>query len=189
MAAHGSGHDADGARTRDEHILAHEIEGKRGVNGVAQGIENGADLIVDFGGKMNGVKGGKLQIFRKGAGNVHSHALGVGIEMEMTGPRHAAFHSGEMALARDPVSHLDSADVRADGFDDAAELVTHDHRHGNGFASPFVPVPNVDIGAADTGLHHLDQHVIGAHHRNRLVAHLQTRRRFGLHQCTHRQTP
>ena len=65
----GGGHDADRAGTGDQHILADEIEGQRRVHGIAQWIEDGADLVVDFLGQMDGVEGRDLEIFRKGAGH------------------------------------------------------------------------------------------------------------------------
>ena len=75
MATNGGGHDADGAGAGDQHVLADEIIGEGRVNGVAEGIENGADFIINFGGQVNGVEGGELEVFGEGAGNIDAHAL------------------------------------------------------------------------------------------------------------------
>jgi hypothetical protein len=47
MAADGGGHDADGAGAGDEHVFAHQVEGERGVHGVAERVENGGQLVGD----------------------------------------------------------------------------------------------------------------------------------------------
>ena len=47
MARHGRRHDADRPGAGDEHVLADEIEGQRSVHGIAERIEDGADLVVD----------------------------------------------------------------------------------------------------------------------------------------------
>ena len=67
MAGDGGGHDADGAGAGDQHILAHQVEGERGVDGVAEGIEDRADLVVDRVGQGDDVEGGQAQVFGEGA--------------------------------------------------------------------------------------------------------------------------
>ena len=47
--SHGGGHDADGAGAGDEDVFAEHGEGQRGVDGVAEGIEDGGDFAVDAG--------------------------------------------------------------------------------------------------------------------------------------------
>ncbi len=55
-----------------------------------------------------------------------------------------------------------SADVGADLDDLAHELVADHHRHGDGLLRPGVPVVDVQVGAADAGAVHADQHVVDA---------------------------
>ena len=45
MAGDGHRHDADGPGAGDEHVLADQIEGQRGVDGVAERIEDGGDVV------------------------------------------------------------------------------------------------------------------------------------------------
>jgi len=54
-------HTADGARSRDENIFAHEIEGKGGVDRVAEGIEKRSDIVGDGHGKLECVLRGKYE--------------------------------------------------------------------------------------------------------------------------------
>ena len=89
--------------------------GECGVDGIAEGIEDGADLVVDLVGQMDGIEGREsCTIFGEGARHVDADALGFGIEMEVPGPRHAALHADEMALARHPVADLHGAHMAAD---------------------------------------------------------------------------
>ena len=83
----GRGHDADRAGAGDQHVLADDIEGERGVHGVAERIEDGADLVVDRVGQRHDVEGRDPQILGEGAGQVDADALGLGIEVEVAGAR------------------------------------------------------------------------------------------------------
>ena len=51
MAGDRRGHDADRPRAGDQHVLADEVEGQRGVDGVAERVEDRADLVVDLVGQ------------------------------------------------------------------------------------------------------------------------------------------
>src|SRR5687768_11503360 len=155
------------------------------MHGVAQRIEDGADLIVNLVRQVNGVEGGKPQVFGEGAGHVDADTLGLRVEMKMASPRHAALHADKMAFAGDTVTDLDGPDVSADLFDHTAEFVAHDHRNRDGLLRPLIPVPDVNIGAADAGFFYLDQYLVGTENGNGLIAHFQPRRRLGLHQSTH----
>ena len=60
MAADGGRHDADRPGPGDQHVLADQIEGERGVHGIAERIEDGADLVVDLGRQVDDVEGRDL---------------------------------------------------------------------------------------------------------------------------------
>ncbi len=47
VTGYGCRHDADGACSGDEDVFAEDGKGERGVNGIAEGIEDGGDLVVD----------------------------------------------------------------------------------------------------------------------------------------------
>src|SRR5688572_29354553 len=162
VAADGGSHDSDRSCAGDEHILTDKIERQGRMHGVAERIKDGTNFIIDLFRKQNGVEGGKLEVFREGARHVDADALGFRVEVKMPSPRHTAFHADEMAFTRNPVAYFDGAYMSADLFDNAAELVADDHRNGYSFLRPLVPVPDVDVGAADARFLHLDQDLIGA---------------------------
>ena len=128
---------------------------------IAQRIENRADLVIDLGRKVDGIEGRDLQVFREGAGHIDAHAPGLGIEMEMAGPGHAALHADEMALARHPVARLHGPHMAADLHHLAGKFMAHDHGHGNGLLRPGIPFPDMKVGPANAGLRHLDEDVVG----------------------------
>ena len=97
----------------------------------------------------------------------------------------AAMSARDVALAGNSLADLQSDDIGAHLFDLTHELVPDHHRHGNGRLGPRVPVEDVQIGTADRGLAHPDQHV--AVTRDRLGHILEPEPGFllGLHQCFH----
>ena len=141
------------------------------MHGIAERIEDGADLVVDLFRQMDGVEGRDLEIVGKGAGDVDADALGFGIEMEVPGPHHAAFHADQVALARDAVADLHGAHMGADFGHDASKFMADHHGHGDGLLRPLVPFPDVQVSAANAGLGDLDQDIVRADLRHRLVAH------------------
>jgi hypothetical protein len=160
MARDGGGHDADGARAGDQHVLAHQIEGGRGVHRIAQRIEDGRDLHGHVVGQRHGVEGGQPDVFGEGAGDVHPDALGLGVEMEAPGAHRAGLLAHHMALARHALADLHTGHVAADLLDHAAVFMAHHQRDRHVLARPVVILPDVDVGAADGGLVHADQHVV-----------------------------
>ncbi len=44
MAGDGDGHQADGPGTGDQHVFADQREAQRGVDGIAEGVEDGAEF-------------------------------------------------------------------------------------------------------------------------------------------------
>ena len=47
MARDGASHNSDRPRSSDENVLAHKIEGERGMDRIAERIENRAKLVID----------------------------------------------------------------------------------------------------------------------------------------------
>ena len=70
VARHGAGHDADRPGAGDQHVLADEIVGQRGVDGVAERIEDRADFVVHLIGQRHDVEGRHAHVFGEGAGDV-----------------------------------------------------------------------------------------------------------------------
>ena len=102
-------HDADRPGAGDQHVLADEIEGERGMHGVAERIEDGAELVVDVVGQRHDVEGGHAHIFGEGAGDVDADAAGLRVEVEAPAARGAAVHADDVALAGDALADLQAA--------------------------------------------------------------------------------
>ena len=109
VAGDGGGHDADGAGTGDEDVFAEDGEGERGVDGVAEGIEDGGDFERDAGGVPPDVGHGQDDELGEGAVAIDADADGVGAEMAAAGEAVAAASADDVAFAGDDVAGEKSA--------------------------------------------------------------------------------
>jgi len=114
VPGNGRAHDANRTCSRDEHILAHEVERQRGVDGVAQWIKDSPDLVVDRVRKRYDIEGGQTQIFRKSPGNVDTDPLGFRIQVKPPSTRGPTAAANNVPLARNTLSNDEIIDVRAD---------------------------------------------------------------------------
>jgi hypothetical protein len=175
------GHYADGARTGDQHILAHQVELLHGVHGIAEGVEQGADFEIQILRQRHDIEGRQREIFRKGTLAIDPDALGMGIEVKLAGPRRRGIEIDDMAFARDALPHGQRpGHALADLHDLAGEFMAGDHGGLDGFLGPFVPVVDVQVGAADGGAPHADQHVLHANAGCLRLDHGEARGRVGL---------
>ena len=71
---HRDAHDADGARAGDQHIFAEHGKRERRVHGVAEGIEDGGDFLIDMRLVPPDVAHRQHDIFGEGAGAVDADA-------------------------------------------------------------------------------------------------------------------
>ena len=189
MPRDGRRHAADRPGAGDEHVLADEVEAERGVGGVAEGVEEGGDVVGDVGRQLEGVGGRDAQVLGEAARPVDADTDGVATQMPLAGAAVAAMTAGDVALAGDAIALLETGHVAADLDDLADELVTDRHRHGDGALRPFVPVVDVHVGAADGGLADADEHVVRADIGLVLALHPDARFAFRLHQRLHAMTP
>ena len=120
-------------------------------------------------GKRHDVEGRHPDVFGEGAGHVDADAARLRIEVEFARARGAALHADDVALAGDALADLEIAHVAADLDDLAGIFMADDHRHRNRLLRPGIPFVDVDIGAANAGLAHLDQHVVLADGRHGLA--------------------
>ena len=163
VAHDGNGHDADGASAGDEHVFAEDRKRKRGVDGVAEGVEDRGDFKIDAGMMAPDVGHGQRDEFGKGTRAIDAYALGGHAQVAPTGEAVAAASADHVAFAADDVAGEEVVDVGADGDDFADEFVADGHGDGNGFLRPVVPVVDVDVGSADAGVEHADEDVVNAH--------------------------
>ena len=185
-ARHRGGHDADGAGAGDQHVLAQHREGERGVHRVAERIENGGDIE---------------RRCRRGAARCWSWAARCIRRTRPAGsrPRPWCARTGGGGPARQlrqrPQTTWPSPLTISPGKKSATleptstispdEFVADRHGHGNGLLRPVVPFVDVDVGAADAGAQHADQHVVDADLGDVDVFQPQARLAPALHQCFH----
>ena len=124
---------------------------ERGVDGVAERVEDAGDVAVDAGAVVPDVGHRQREIFGEGAGPIHADAPGVRAEMPAAGEAVAAAAADDVAFAADDFAGEKVVHVRADLDDLADELVADDHRHGDRLLRPGVPLVDVQVGAADAG--------------------------------------
>ena len=93
-------------------------------------------------------------------GPLHAEPDRVGAQVPPPGHAVAAAAADDVPLAADDVARVEVAHVRADLDDLADELVPDHERHRDRLLRPGVPRVDVEVGAADPGLPHPDQHVV-----------------------------
>ena len=109
MARDRGGHDADRPGAGDQHVLADKIEGERGVDGVAERIEDRADLVVDASGSGTMLKAGMFTYSAKAPGRLTPMPWVSGSRWIAPAARGAALHADDVALARDALADLEAA--------------------------------------------------------------------------------
>jgi hypothetical protein len=79
-----------------------------------------------------------------------------------------------MPFSAHHLSRMEVVNIRADRDNFAHELVSDHHRHRDCSLGPFIPLINVEICAADTGVRDTDQDVIDTVSRLRDLEQLET---------------
>ena len=163
------------------------------MDGIAQGIEDRADLVIDLVGQRHDVEGGQPQILRERPLLIDADTACLGVEVELARAALTRGFADQMPLAADPLAKVQVLHIAAEFDDLASEFMARHQRHRHGARRPFVPVPDMDIGAANAGLVDPDQHVILANLRHRDVIHPKAGFGAGfdqgLHLILHDRTP
>ena len=155
------------------------------MRGIAEGIENGADLVRHCGRKLVGVLGRDADELGEAARPVDAHSDSVGAEMPLAGAAVAAMSTGDMAFTGDAVAGLEVRYLIADRRHFAHELVADGHRHGDRGLRPLVPIVDMHVGAADGAAAYANQHILRSDLWNRYLFHPQTGLAFLFHQSAH----
>src|SRR5690606_8082820 len=95
----------------------------------------------------------------------------------------AAGSADDVPLTGHPVTDGDVAHERADLHDLAVELVAGDERGDHGRRGPIVPAADVQVGSADAGTQHPDDHVSRVGDRIRSIDELEPGSCGGLEKC------
>ncbi len=162
MLRHRRGHNSDRTSAGNKHVLTKHGEGERGVDGVAERIEDACDFRVHSIPVHPHVGHGERNVFGEGARPIDSDAAGVRAKVTAAGEAVAASPANDVAFAADDLARKEVGDIGANGDNFAHELMANRHGHRNGAARPIVPVQDVDVGAADGGSIHADQNVVDA---------------------------
>ena len=156
------------------------------MNRIAQRVEYRLDIRGNFGVVIPHIGLRQRDIFGKGAGPIHPHALGVIAQMATAGHAIPAMTANDVTFATDAIAEAKIVDVIADLHDFPDEFMADNPGNGNGLLSPFVPFMNMQVGPADSGAIDLDQHVVNTHFRLWHVLKPKSFLRMSLHQCFHR---
>ena len=153
-------HATDRAGAGDEHIFADEIEGERGVNGVAQRIRTGDHIERNFRIAAPEICVRNGDVFRETARPIHADAFGVRTKMAPAGEAISAMSTDDVAFGRDQFAFLEIAHGGADFVDHADKFMPDHHRHRDRLLGPRVPVINVNVGPADRSFLDADENVV-----------------------------
>jgi hypothetical protein len=116
---------------------------------------------------------------------IDAHSHGVAAQVAATGAAVAAEPAGDVAFAGDAVTDLEAAHFLTD-LDNLADVFVADvHRHGDRLLRPLVPLPDVDVGAADRSLLDADHDVVVADLRLLHLGQRESGCTFELCECLH----
>ena len=105
-------HHPDRAGAGDQHVLAGEREAQRGVGGVAERVEDRAQVGVEVVGLDPHVGGGDHDVVGERAVAVDAHADRVDAQLPAAGAAVAAHAAHDVPLAGDPLADLHAGHVR-----------------------------------------------------------------------------
>src|SRR5690606_25830397 len=111
-------------------------------------------------------------------GAIHANPLSIATQMTPPGPAITAKTTGNMPFARHAVADVEPADLLPDLNDLAHIFMAHMHGNRNRLAGPVVPLPDMNIGAADGGFPNLDQDIVMANNRPLDIGQCQANGRF-----------
>ena len=154
---------ADRSAAEHQHGAAGHLGLEHGVHRVAHRVHDGADLGRDA-VELHDVGGRHRDVLGEGAVPVHADDLGALAEVGRAQPALQAVAADDVALGGHQVAHGEQPGglgLAAELDDLARELVADDDRRLEPVAGPAVPLPDVEVGAADAGVVDPNQHVAG----------------------------
>src|SRR4029453_11969018 len=123
---------------------------------------------------------------RPSAGTINADTLRVWTQMPPSSEAIPTMPTSDVAFGNDEVAAPKTFDVVAHAIHNADKLMANDHRYGNRFLRPCVPVKDVHVRATDGCLQDADEHIIAADCRNRNLLEPETWFRFGFDNRLHR---
>ena len=181
----GCSHTADRAGPGNQDVFADEVEAQGRVGRVAQRIERAEHVQRDGFAAVPDIRNRHRDVLGVGPVSVDADASRGRTEVSPSGQAVSATATDDVAFGADEVADLEIVDVAADFNDTADKLMSDDQGDADGLLCPGIPVPDMDVRAADRRLADLDQHVVDADLRDRDVFQPEARLRLTLDQCFH----
>ncbi len=161
-AGDGDSHEADRADAGDKDAAAADAGGHDGVHGVAEGIEDGGNVVGDVGVDGPDVFFGDGDEFGEAAFGVDAENIDLFADVAVAGAAGLTHAAADVPFSTDALADGGAGDGGADGVDAADEFVAGGDADLHAAAAPGVPFVDVAVGAADAGVRDGDQHVAGA---------------------------
>jgi len=155
------------------------------MDGVAEWLLQGGDLRAQPGGVPPAVLRGQQHVAGKGPIAIDTEHPRVFTEVVEATPALAAGVVDDMGLSGHEGPGREVFDVRPGGHDAPRHLVTEYPRRKDVALGPFIPVEDVDVGAADGGSGDLDQDVRALRLRDLDLVDLGARTGSGFDHCRH----
>src|SRR5208283_1706449 len=156
-------HDANRTCAGDEHILADQVERQGCVRGIAERVKNRRQIVGNVVGDLERVECRNHEVLSERAFAIDANADCVATQMAPPRTAIATVTAGDVAFARYTVTDFEPTHLLPD-FDDLADVFVPDlHRHWNSLLRPFVPIPDMDVSAADRCLANADHDVVVTH--------------------------
>ena len=186
---HGCGHLADRSGTRDEDVLADQVEGQCRVHSVPQRVEDRRRVIADLVGHEVGVSGRQDDAIGEATVSVDAHPDGRPAQVGCPCPAVPTGATRDVAFPGDAVALPDPGHLVADLDGDPDELVSDGDRRRQGRFRPVIPVVDVEVGPTDGGAPHLDHDIGRTGDRFRYVGQYEAGLSFRLDQGPHGVPP
>jgi hypothetical protein len=160
VACDGGRHDSDWTSAGDQNVLAKNIERQRGVDGIAEWIEDGGGIAVYAWIVPPDIRHRQRDEFRKTSWAIHAHSGRVRAKVPLSGHAVAATAANDVSFTGDEFTWEKVIDVGPD-FDNLADkLVPDHHRDTYRLARPVIPIEDVDIRTANAGAEHPYQNIV-----------------------------
>src|SRR5881275_1388808 len=148
---------ADRPAPDDEHGAARNIGGQHRVERVAHRIHDGPDGGRDA-VEGQDVRGGHRDVFGERPVQVHADDARVAADVAVSGAALHAVPAHDVTLGGDELPALELGDAVAHRDDLARELVTDHQRRLKAALRPRIPIGDVQVSAAHTGVADRDEH-------------------------------
>ena len=160
MSGNRRSHDSDRASSRDQNVFTEHVERQRGVDSIAERIEDRCRVAIHAGVVPPDIRHWQNDEFRETARPVDTDSGRVGTEVPASSHTVAASPADNMPFSGNEFAGMKVIHIRADCDDLPDKLMTNDQRNGNRLLRPLIPVEDVNVSAADAGSQDPDQDII-----------------------------